>query len=292
MARRSPVRRGLPSVVVAVLLVALTVAVGGLVVLALQRGQGTTTERVADPLPVVSPSPSVTASSAPPVVAAPGSAERFLAVGDGVIWRATAGICGDTAPVVERSVDEGATWTDETPTYREIGQVRSLLPFADTQATLVADVGDDCDIQALQTFTDGAFWSPYEEVLAKTAYLADDTVVIDGTSLSAPCAQPWGLRASGDTVAFVCDGTAYETVAGQTTRLADGVVALDVHDGAVVAATVTPDCDGLQLSTLSTAGNAEAIACTDADPASPIALALTDDAIWLWKGDALTSTPR
>lgn len=291
MARRSPVRRGLPSVVVAVLVVALTVAVGGLVALALQRGQGTpVADRTADPVPATTPSPSTTASSQPTAIAAPGAAERFLAVGDGVIWRATAGSCGATAPVVERSDDDGATWEDATPTYRDIAQVRALTPLADTQATAIADVGDDCETQALQTFTDGAFWSPYEKVLAASTYLEADAVVIDGTALAAPCAEPWSLRASGDTVAFVCDGTAYETTGGQTTPIGDGVVALDIHDGDVIAASVAPDCDGLQLTALS--GDGQEIACVDADAAAPTALALTDDAIWLWNADALTSAPR
>ena len=291
MARRSRISRGLPSVVVAVLVVALTVAVGGLVALALQRGQGApVADRTTDPVPVTTPSPSPSATAAPTTIAAPGAAERFLAVGDDVIWRATAGSCGTTAPVVERSDDTGATWGDVTPTYRHIAQVRALLPLADTQATAIADVGDDCETQALQTFTDGAFWSPYEKVLAKSTYLADDTVVIDGTALTAPCAEPWGLRTSGDTAVFLCDGTAYETTGGQTSRIGDGVVALDNHDGDVVAASMTPDCDGLQLTALS--GDGQEIACIDADAAAPTALALTDDAIWLWNGDALTSTPR
>lgn len=291
MARRSPVRRGLPSVVVAVLVVALTVAVGGLVALALQRGQGApVADRTADPVPAATPSPSPSPSASPTAITAPGTAERFLVVGDDVIWRATAGSCGTTAPVVERSDDNGATWDDVTPTYRDIAQVRALTPLADTQATAIADVGDGCETQALQTFTDGAFWSPYEKVLVRSTYLADGTVVIDGTALTAPCAEPWGLRTSGDAAVFVCDGTAYETTGGQTSRIGDGVVALDIHDGEIVAASVAPECDGLQLTALS--GDRQEIACVDADAAAPTALTLTDDAIWLWNGDALTSTPR
>lgn len=292
MARRSPVRRGLPSVVVAILVVALTVAVGGLVVLALQRGQGTATDRITDPVPTLGPdSPTATPTPSPTTVAIapPGAAERFLAAGTDRMWRATAGSCGDTAPVIERSDDEGTTWMDVTPVYRDIAQVRDLLPFSDRQATLVADVGEECETQALRTFTDGEFWSPYDDVLAASAYLTGDTVVIDGVSLDAPCSEPWGLRSSGDTVAFVCDGVAYATTDGQTTRLGDGVVALDILDGDIVAATVASDCDGFQLTALPTG---DAVGCVAADRASPSAVALTDDTVWLWNSDALTSTPR
>lgn len=292
MARRSPVRRGLPSVVVAILVVALTVSVGGLVVLALQRGQGTATDRIAEPVPSLgpdSPTATPTPSPTPLAIAAPGAAERFLAADPGRIWRATAGSCGDTAPVIERSDDDGATWTDVTPVYRDIAQVRDLLPFSDTQATLIADVGEECETQALRTFTDGEFWSPYDNVLAASAYPTGDTLVIDGVTLDAPCAEPWGLRSSGGTVAVVCDGVAYATTDGQTTRLGDGVVALDILDGDIVAATVAPDCDGLQLTVLPTG---DAIDCVAADAASPSALALTADTVWLWNSTALTSTPR
>ena len=43
------------------------------------------------------------------------SQERFLSVGNGVMWRGVAGLCGDVEPLLERSVDSGETWTDVTP---------------------------------------------------------------------------------------------------------------------------------------------------------------------------------
>ncbi|MCO7203578.1 hypothetical protein NH287_08745 [Microbacterium sp. CnD16-F] len=295
MARRSRVRRGLPSVVVAVLVVALTVAVGGLVVLALQRTQGMDPERVARPaasvpaasLPVDSPSPT---ASAPPAVTAPAAAERYLAAGTDVLWRATAGACGGDAPVIERSDDDGATWTDETPLYRDIAQVRALRSVADTQATAVADVGEDCETQALRTFTDGAFWSPYDDVLARSDYLVGTDVVIDGDTLAAPCAEPWGLRSSAGTVAFICVGTAYATADGETTAISTDVVALDTLDGEIIAATRTPECDGLLLTSLTS--DTDPLACVTADAATPAALAITPDAVLLWTGDDLTTVPR
>ncbi|MCK6079055.1 hypothetical protein KZX37_00310 [Microbacterium sp. EYE_5] len=296
MARRSPVRRGLPSAVVAVLVVALAVGVAGLVALALDRGRGDNTVREARPLPTLTPgttpdaeaSPTPEATASP--IAAPGADERFLAAGTDTLWRATAGACGDTAPTVERSDDDGESWVDVTPTYRGIAQVRDLLPFAETEADLVADVDADCETQALRTFTQGTFWSPYEELLPESTYLDGATAVIDGEPVDAPCETPWSLRAGGDIAALICDGTAWAIESGETSELGDGVIALDVLDGDVVAALVTPDCDGVQLAAL--APEPADLECVSAEVSSPAALALSSDAIRLWAGDELTVTAR
>ncbi|MFL0566927.1 hypothetical protein [Microbacterium sp. 179-I 1D1 NHS] len=296
MAPRSAVRRGMPSAVIAVLVVALTVAVGALVVLALDRGRGAGTDTVAQPAPSIGSSPAPTPSPKPSPTAtveeptAPDAAERFLAVGAGAMWRATAGQCGDTAPVIERSDDDGDTWSDVTPTYRDIAQLRDLTPFAETEADIVADVGTDCETQALRTFTKGRFWSPYDDLLPQSTYLDGSAVVIDGTRLDAPCEQPWGLRASGETAAFICDGTAYEITDGETTEIGDGVTALDVLDGQIIGALARSDCDGLQVASL--APDAAPLECIDVDADGPVALAVTADAIRVWAGDDLVSTPR
>ncbi|WP_076708704.1 hypothetical protein [Microbacterium oleivorans] len=291
MARRSPVRRGMPAIVVAILVVALTVAVGALVVLALQRGQGEAPGRAAQPAPSIElPSPSPTPSASAIALTPPAAKERFLAVGTDNMWRATAGACDGTAPVIERSDDDGDTWVDVTPTYRDIAQVRDLIPFAETEADLVADMGDDCETQALRTFTEGTFWSPYDDLLDQSTYLDGASVIIDADATDAPCAQPWGLRASRDTVAFICDGTAYATVDGTTTEIGTDVAALDVLEDQIVAATASPDCDGIQLMTL--APGTAPLDCLDGDAAGPVALALTADTIRVWAGDELISTAR
>lgn len=293
MARRSPDRRGLPSIVVALLVVALTVAVAALVVLALQRGQGDGVDPATRPAPTVgltpptsSPSPSASAAA----IAPPDADERFLAVDADMMWRATAGRCDGPAPVVERSDDDGETWVDVTPTYRDIAQIRALTPFAETQADLVADLGDDCETQALRTFTEGTFWSPYDDLLPASAYITGDSLVIDGTTVDAPCAQPWGLRTSSGTAAFICDGTAYDVADGEITEIGTGVIALDVLNGDIVGATTSPDCDGIQVATL--APESAPIDCLTTDATRPVALALTSDTVRVWVGDQLLSTTR
>ena len=107
---------------------------------------------------------------------------------------------------------------------------------------------------------------------------------------ASPCAEPWGPRSSADTVAFLCDGTAFAAADGETTAIGTDVVALDTLDGEIIAATRTPDCDGLLLTSLTS--DTDPLARATADAATPAALAITPDAVLLWTGDDLTTVPR
>src|SRR5690606_14075175 len=159
--------------------------------------------------PEPSPTPSPTPSQTPVFDRA---AERFLAVGSGVIWRGTAGECGAVAPVLERSTDGGKSWNDVTPTYRGIGQLLAVRAFAGDQSEIVALMGDDCELQALRTFTYGQFWEPYDDVLANSWYINPTdpaSVGHPGGSLPLPCIDAHGLRTAGDLQALICAQTAY-----------------------------------------------------------------------------------
>ena len=121
-------------------------------------------------------------------------------VGSGALWRGTAGACGGAAPTLERSRDGGDTWNDVTPRYLGIGQLLSVEAFAGSEAQIVARMGDDCELQALRTFTQGRFWESHPEALAASTYVdpADPTkVVIADADVTAPCATPWGARTDG-----------------------------------------------------------------------------------------------
>ncbi|WP_405371719.1 MULTISPECIES: hypothetical protein [unclassified Microbacterium] len=307
MVSRSAASRGIPRVVAILLVLALAIAVAALTALALDRGRGERTPGVAAPvptftgdaLPSADPEPTTTPTPAPTSTAplsgaeitAPGADERFLAAGDGTMWRATAGSCGEVAPVVERSDDDGDTWSDVTPTYRDIAQVRDLLPFADTEADLVADMGDDCETQALRTFTQGTFWSPYDDLLPQSTYLTSGAAVIDGDEVAAPCETPWSLRTSSETAAAVCADGAYARADGEWQQLASGVTALDVQGDAVYATMIAADCDGLQVARID--GDVEPLECLSVDdPASPAAVWVTADAVQVWAGDELFSASR
>lgn len=241
MARRgpvthSPLRRWLAGVGV----VLLAVVVVALSAVALSHTRAEEPTGTTQPVPTFTTMSTATATPTPTTtaVAAPGAEERFLAAGSGVLWRATAGVCGGTAPTLERSDDDGATWTDVTPTYLGVAQILSLDTFSTGQAEIVALVGSSCETQALRTFTAWEFWASYPEVLAASTYLSptDPTSVVtpDGT-VAAPCAQPWGVRSESGTTGLICDGAAYQLTSGAWSEVSADAAAIAVASGTFVA---------------------------------------------------------
>jgi hypothetical protein len=302
MARRtrgmSVSARWLAGVLIAVLAIVTVV----LAVLAIQRTRATFPNETPAPVPTFSfqpaesPSaePSAAASEAPPASAAE---QRFLAVGAGELWRATAGACGEVPPLIERSSDDGRTWVDVTPLYRQIAEVVSLDSFAGTEAETIAAVGADCEVQALRTFTQGEFWSPYDDVLAASRYAdpaAPQAIVTPQGAVEAPCAAPTSVRAAGDTVALVCDGVASRLDGAEWVALpAQGVVAVAIFDGEVFAAAADGGCSGAAVTRFPADGASEAVGCAaEASISTPLALAVTADEALLWSGDRLLPLPR
>ncbi|BDV29786.1 hypothetical protein [Microbacterium terricola] len=312
MARLSggPSRAGRVIAVIAVIALAALVVV--LCVLALQRTAVVErAQRDETPAPITTPvggdetpspapvktSPTATPSADPstslpePVAA---SAERYLSIGSGGMWRATAGECEGDSPTVEKSTDGGSTWVDVTPTYKGIQQVRGIETFAQTEAELLADMGDDCETQLLRTFTQGRFWDSYPEILAYWTYpsSADATVIVtpDG-EVDAPCDDPRSVRASNGAVALVCDGTAYVLSDGEWDPLkASDAVALAISDGIVVAHTDESCPEGLAVTRFADGGDPASLGCVEgADAARPTAIAASGDTVLVWSGKKLLS---
>jgi hypothetical protein len=281
--RRSRAARWLSGVVVGVLAVAVVV----LVALAIAHARGEEPSSTPRPVPSFTAPPSTptpTPTSTP--VAAPGATERFLVVAADALWRATAGECGVTAPIIERSTDGGATWTDVTPTYRGIGQVLTLDAFAGDQAQIVARMGANCEVQALRTFTDGEFWEPNAEALAASTYIDPAnpaSVVTPAAPVAAPCATPWGLRSGNGTLGVICDGTVFQAdESGAWQQVTPDAVAIAIRDGGVVAASAAEGCSGLAV----------AQACTGIQaPYSPAAVAASGTDVYLWLADRVTTVP-
>ncbi|GAA3656097.1 hypothetical protein [Microbacterium marinilacus] len=284
-----------------VLVAVLAAVVGVLAVLALQRGSGDAP--AAGPAGTASPpatsadttpSPTPTRVDVPEPVAR--DAERLLAAADGVLWRGTAGSCADgVTPVLERSDDDGAAWTDVTPAYRGITQLIALDGFAQDQAQLIATVLDDasdadaCDPRAMRTFSDGAFWSDYDDVLAAASYPAPGAAAVTTPSgdVDAPCPEPRSVRSDDGRLALVCDGRALR---GDSADWSDAGVpaalAVAPAGDALYVAHVAADCAGVQVSVVSGAGDVTAVACDEeADPASAVALDADADGVWTWAGD-------
>lgn len=278
---------------------ALTIIVVVLASLALQRSRG---ETAAQPNPVPSftlgvttPTPTPTQEAPSPAPAASRADERFLTTGSAVWWRGVAGECGVTEPLIERSGDGGATWTDVTPRYLGIGQILTVSAFSAVDAETVAAVGPACEVQALRTYTDGAFWEPYPEVLAASRYIdpADPSVVIlAGELVPAPCLAPTGLRTSGDDAALICDGAAWIlTDANWTALPPTGVAALTIVGSDILLAHSDAACEGIAVSRLASNNTAavQPVGCAaGADPAAPTAVTTLNGDLLLWSGETLT----
>ncbi|RKS89841.1 hypothetical protein DEU37_1156 [Microbacterium sp. AG790] len=302
--RRSATSRG-GATVIAIGLIALTVAAVGLSVAALRQGRGPgDLDATVGPAPTFTyavrtptATPTASASPTPASAAAPGAAERFLSVGADAMWRATAGTCGGAAPVVERSGDSGATWQAVTPTTKGAAQILSLTSFGGRNATAVTALGTSCTLNTLRTYTDGQFWEPYPDIFAADTYVlpGERAVIVDGTRIAAPCASPWGLRSAGSTTALVCDGTAYRLEGQNWTRLAAGARAVAVAARTVYIAETDAACTGIRITARSSdATDATDLGCTAldaADAAGPLALDASSSSsgtvLTLWAGSRL-----
>ncbi len=274
--------------------VALTLGVGVLAVLALQHGSALPDESAAPTAPAVpTDSESPDASSppetpTPPMPAAEG--ERFLALQGDQLWRGTAGSCNGAAPVIELSTDGGASWSDVTPAGLELQQLLGLAAFGETDGDLVGAVGDDCEPAALRTYTAGADWEIYDELLGSITYISPSdgrTVVTPSIEIEAPCAQPVSLRTSRGEVGLVCDGVAYHLDGRNWLELISGAVTMDAVGGTIVVAHADDECDGISITEFA-AARASSVGCVaGADPNAPAALSVLDGEYVLWTGDDL-----
>lgn len=280
---------------------ALTIIVVMLAALALQRSRGEG-DAAANPVPSftlgvttpgATPTPTST-SEAIPGAQTNRAEERFLTAGSEVWWRGTTGQCGVTEPLVERSDDGGATWTDVTPRYLGIGQVMGMTAFSAMDVEMVAVIGPECEVQALRTYTDGQFWESYPEVLASSSYIdATDpsTLIFAGERSAAPCPAATGLRTNGDATALICAGIAWTRSGSDWTALGlSDVIALTLVGSDIVLARADDTCEGTAVSRFpSTDPSAvQPLGCVaDANPATPAAITNRNGQLVLWSGEVI-----
>ena len=305
MVRRRAVSSTTGRWLLSVLLVVLVIGTIVLTLLALDHVSTRTLDRDVAPAPTFSqpaaqtPSPTPTETSAS-AASYDRSQERFLAVSAGVWWRGTAGECGVSDPLLERSADSGETWIDFTPHYLEIGQLVALHPFADGQAQIVALMGEACEVQALRTFTQGQFWESYPEVLAGLRYV-DPTeasnIVTPDSRLVAPCHDTRSLHAAGALMVTVCDGTAY--VLGENDEWValplSHVSSANVRDDEIVVSHDSEQCNGVAITrfAMTDYDMPQDEGCADdVDPSDPIAIADSGEGSLIWSGNTTALSPR
>lgn len=278
---------------------ALTIVVVVLAALALQRSRGEG-DAAANPVPsftlgVTTPSPTPSPTPEASLGAQINRAEeRFLTAGSQVLWRGTAGQCGVTEPLIERSDDGGATWTDVTPRYLGIGQVMGMNAFSAVDVEMIAAVGPECELQALRTYTDGEFWEPYPDVLASSSYIDTtnaSTLILNGETSSAPCPVATGFRTDGDIAALICDGVAFTRSGVDWVALAPtGVSALTITDSDILLGLADDTCVGIAVVRVpgTDPPAVQPIGCAaGTDAATPTAITLQNDDVLLWSGEVV-----
>lgn len=262
--------------------------------------------------PTPSPTPTPTRTAAPTV--APVPASRLLsAVSNTAAWRATTGPCPATPASPELSTDSGASWTASNATAPTgVTGLQSITAQSESVAEFIGLDDADCAPQFVKTFIGGDNYSSYPDQLDAAWYVdpADRATVHGPDGLApAPCDAVVTLAASSDdadSAAVLCtDGRLFATtdaaatwsppvtVAGMVTLTGTPTGYLAVTT-TVTARSATADpatCAGVNLVALSVDLVPTVTGCyeTEETPtalAGNVAVAVADDTLWLWIGDA------
>ncbi|WP_229940332.1 hypothetical protein [Plantibacter cousiniae (nom. nud.)] len=205
--------------------------------------------------------------------------------------------------MVERSVDSGATWTALPTGDIDLRIVSALTATSETDLELIGAAGPECTVGGFSSSDAGDSWTSSPELLSTAAYEApvaadgSTAVVLSGQLVAAPCPGVEVMATGSERIVAACSAVLAEWEATTGTWSAipfAGIHALDVQAEQILfAARGVPGCAGLGVlrvsgATLTSASATESIGCvSDANLASPAALASGDGVSWLWVGDAL-----
>jgi len=283
-------------IIVAVVVVALIVIDVVLVALALGR---TAPEQngPAGPIPTFTQMPDASESpraSATADADAAGTKEqgrRLLAAVDGQeAWRASGGSCGGPRPVLEHSVDGGATWV-KVGLGTDFGSLMAIRASS-AELSILAGVGDDCTATARTSTDAGVTWAAGAPGAAGAGISTDGVVLASGT-VQAPCADPIDAFQGDKTSVVICDGQ-LEWRTGEAAWVdvpLGGVRSVGVDGGEYTLARVgAASCDGVQIETMSASdvtpsSSTTPIGCADgADTDNTVTIDRAGQDVWLWDG--------
>ncbi|MBO1769495.1 hypothetical protein [Agrococcus sp. TF02-05] len=222
--------------------------------------------------------PQPTESGAPTV-------SRLLSAVSGTdAWRAESGACGQPG-AVEMTTDAGETWTPSTLALA--GPVLALERNADGSRGFVVVADAACEPTVQRTFSGGLGWELAPDQALGSYVTAQGVVMLDGTSIDAPCEDPQAVTASGGGV-VLCAGVAQaRTSSGGWVPVAQAVTAIGPAEGGVAVALRSAEgCEGMTVG-LIRAGALQS-ACTAIPIDSPVAVSEgAAGQVWAWVGDAL-----
>ena len=242
--------------------------------------------------PSSSGSPSAAPSASADPASATASGRRLLtAVSSLEAWRASGGTCGGERPVLEHTVDGGATWVPTT-LGTDVGSVMAIRASS-TALSIMVGTGPDC-VATLHTTTDaGASWSPAEDGAAGAGIDAEG-VVLSSSTIEPPCADPIDAFQGERTTVVICDGQ-LEWRTGTASWVdvpLGGVRSLAVDgDHYTIASIGASQCAGVQIEKMPAIGvtsatRTDVVGCADGlDDTTGVAIARAGDDLWLWAGD-------
>jgi hypothetical protein len=303
---RAPRRRGgsgsrAPWVIAAV--IAFVIADIVLVAFALSSTRASTPTTVPETLPTISITPRATATPTPapaPTPATVNPASFLVATSPTTAWRATAGLCGVSEPVIESTADAGVTWTPHSLGNQAVHEIVALSATTGDAATIVAKTGADCLVTALSTFTAGQFWQAYPERLVDQSFISPanaGVLQLQGSAMNAPCPVVLSLEVVSGRPAVLCSDAISLRSATTTewvTTSSVGAKAFTVNGSRVlVAATGVTGCAGIAIQSftlpLTAAASPTLVGCAaSASPTGPAALDETGQAVWLTAGGVTT----
>lgn len=291
---------------IAVAVVVLVVVDVVLVALALSR---TAPQDAGQPGPIPTftstPAPSPTASASASAPAAEGASaiegspgRRLLAAVNGTeAWRASAGVCGGPAAVLQHTTDGGTTWKSVS-LGSDVASVMGLRASSGSVSVLVG-AGPDCEADVRTSTDDGGTWTSGKPGVAGAGIGPRGLVVKTGT-VDPPCADPIEVYQGQFTTAVICaDVLAWRSGAGKWVETPmKGVRSLaDAGDHYTIARVGDADCAGVQITSLAAAkvtpSSIPAVVGCDAAAAvdGSVTVARSGEAVWLWAGDTVAVSP-
>jgi hypothetical protein len=254
----------------------------------------------AGPIPTFTSTPDTTETARPSASADADAAStaqagrRLLAAVDGQeAWRASGGSCGGPRPVLEHSVDGGATWVP-VGLGTDVGSLMAIRASS-SELSILAGVGDDCTTTPRTSADAGATWNAGAPGAAGAGISTDGVVLSKGT-VQAPCSDPIEAFQGQQTAVVICDGQ-LEWRTGEQAWVdvpMGGVRSIAVDGSEYTLARVdVASCDGVQLVTMPAAGVTPStpvtpVGCADgADTDGTVTIDRAGQDVWLWDGETV-----
>ena len=245
-------------------------------------------------MPHASESPRASATADADAAGTKEQGRRLLAAVDGQeAWRASGGSCGGPRPVLEHSVDGGATWV-KVGLGTDVGSLMAIRA-SNAELSILAGVGDDCTATARTSTDAGVTWAAGAPGAAGAGISTDGIVLASGT-VQAPCADPIDAFQGDKTSVVICDGQ-LEWRTGEAAWVdvpLGGVRSVGVDGGEYTLARVgAASCDGVQIETMSASdvtpsSSTTPIGCADgADTDNTVTIDRAGQDVWLWDGETV-----